>query len=186
MEEFLLQYGYIALSIGTFFEGETAILVASSLVHSGLFGGPYTVIFGFLGSFVSDWLYFIIGRLNGKFFVDKRPKLKSKLAPVEQFFRKNRLQILLSYRFLYGFRVLLPLMIGMSEISMLQFLGYSVVAGLFWASTVSVVGYTAGRIFDLTPASLEQNIFFIVASFFCFGLIIGYFVKRFAERRMGI
>jgi membrane protein DedA with SNARE-associated domain len=94
MEEFLLQYGYIALSIGTFLEGETAILVASSLVHSGFFQGPYTVIFGFFGSFVSDWLYFIIGRLNGKFFVDKRPKLKAKLAPVEKFFKTNRLQIL--------------------------------------------------------------------------------------------
>jgi membrane protein DedA with SNARE-associated domain len=186
MEEFLLQYGYIALSVGTFLEGETAILVASSLVPSGFFEGPYTVIFGFFGSFVSDWLYFIIGRLNGKFFVDKRPKLKSKLAPVEQFFRANRLQILLSYRFLYGFRVLLPLMIGMSEIKALLFLGYSIVAGLFWASMVSVVGYAAGRFLNLTPISLERNILFIVLGFFCFGLLVGYFVKRFAEKRMGI
>jgi membrane protein DedA with SNARE-associated domain len=186
MEDFLLQYGYIALSIGTFLEGETAILVASSLVHSGFFEGPATVIFGFFGSFVSDWLYFIIGRLNGKFFVDKRPKLKAKLAPVERFFRTNRLQILLSYRFLYGFRVLLPLMIGMSEIKPLQFLGYSIVAGLVWASVVSIVGYAAGRFFDLTPLSLERNLLFIVLGFFLFGLLIGYFVKKFAERRLGV
>src|SRR4051812_17644614 len=166
MEDFLLQYGYIALSIGTFLEGETAILVASSLVHSGFFEGPYTVIFGFFGSFVSDWLYFIIGRLNGKFFVDKRPKLKAKLLPVERFFRTNRLQILLSYRFLYGFRVLLPLMIGMSEIKALQFLTYSIVGGLLWASTVSIAGYAAGRLFDITPLSLQQNLIFIVPCFF--------------------
>jgi membrane protein DedA with SNARE-associated domain len=186
MEEFLLQYGYIALSIGTFLEGETAILVASSLVHSGFFEGPYTVIFGFFGSFVSDWVYFIIGRLNGKFFVDKRPKLKLKLAPVERFFKANRLQILLSYRFLYGFRVLLPLMIGMSEIKMGQFLVYSVITGMLWASAVSIVGYAAGRFLDHTPLSLEQNLIFIVLGFFVFGLLIGYFVKRFAQKRMGV
>jgi membrane protein DedA with SNARE-associated domain len=186
MEEFLLQYGYIALSIGTFFEGETAILVASSLVPSGFFEGPYTVIFGFFGSFVSDWLYFVIGRLNGKFFVDKRPKLKSKLAPVERFFRTNRVQILLSYRFLYGFRVLLPLMIGMSEIKASQFLVYSIGAGLLWASTVSVVGYTAGRLFDLTPLSFEHNLVFIIPCFILFGLLVGYFVKKVAEKRMGV
>ena len=56
MEKFLDEYGYIALMIGTFFEGETAILVASSLIHRGLFEGPYTVLFGFTGSFISDWL----------------------------------------------------------------------------------------------------------------------------------
>src|SRR5437762_14067906 len=98
MEEFLLQYGYIALSIGTFLEGETAILVASSLVHSGFFKGPYTVVFGFFGSFISDWLYFIIGKLNGRYFIEKRPALKEKLKPTQKFFRTHRLQILFSYR----------------------------------------------------------------------------------------
>jgi hypothetical protein len=40
MEEFLDQYGYLALTIGTFFEGETAILVASSLIHRVIFEAP--------------------------------------------------------------------------------------------------------------------------------------------------
>src|SRR5882672_5781512 len=99
MEDFLHQYGYIALTLGTFFEGETAILIASSLVHSGLFKGPYTVFFGFFGSFVSDWLYFIIGRLNGKYFIEKRPKMKERLRPTQEFFKTHRLQILFTYRF---------------------------------------------------------------------------------------
>jgi membrane protein DedA with SNARE-associated domain len=78
VDSFLEQYGYLALLIGTFFEGETAILVASSLIHQGLFEWPPTMIFGFAGSFISDWLYYFIGRLNGKYFIDKRPKLKAK------------------------------------------------------------------------------------------------------------
>ena len=186
MEEFLYQYGYLALSIGTFFEGETAILVASSLVHSGFFKGPYTVIFGFFGSFISDWLYFIIGRLNGKYFVEKRPKLKEKLKPTQKFFRTHRLQILFSYRFLYGFRIILPLMIGMSDIKPLHFLGYSLAAGLFWATTVSSVGYLAGLFFNLTPQSFEQNVIYLILGFGFFGMTVGYFVKRFAEKEMGV
>ena len=186
MEEFLHHYGYFALAMGTFLEGETAILVASSLVHSGFFEGPYTVIFGFFGSFVSDWLYFIIGRLNGKYFIEKRPKLKSKLQPVQDFFKTHRLQILFSYRFLYGFRIIMPLMIGMSDIRPLHYLGYSIAAGLFWATTVSTVGYAAGVIFDLTPASFEENVLFIVLGFSAFGFLVGYFVKRFAEKKMGV
>ncbi len=184
MEEFLHQYGYIALSIGTFFEGETAILVASSLVDSGFFKWPYTVAFGFFGSFVSDWLYFTIGRLNGKYFVSRRPNLEAKLRPTQKFFRTHRLQILFSYRFLYGFRVILPLMIGMSDIGVARFLGYSIAAGMIWATTVSSVGYLAGVIFELTPTSFEDNVLFIVLGFSLFGLLVGYSVKKYAEKRM--
>ncbi len=186
MEEFLRQYGYFALSAGTFLEGETAILVASSLVHTGFFKGPYTVIFAFLGSFMSDWLYFIIGRLNGTYFVEKRPKLKMKLAPAQNFFKTHRIQILFSYRFLYGFRVLLPLMIGMSDIKILHFLGYSLLAGLLWATTISTVGYWVGIIFDLTTRSFEENVLLVVVGFSCLGLLVGYFVKRITEKSIGL
>jgi membrane protein DedA with SNARE-associated domain len=56
MEKFLDQYGYIALLIGTFMEGETAILMASSLIYKGLFNFPFTVLAAFSGSFISDWI----------------------------------------------------------------------------------------------------------------------------------
>src|SRR5690242_604020 len=111
--------------IGTFFEGETSILVASSLIHRGIFEGPYTMFFGFAGSFLSDWIYYLIGRANGKYFIARRPKLQTRFTPVQKFFHKHKLQILFSYRFLYGFRILIPVVIGMSNIRPMQFLGYS-------------------------------------------------------------
>lgn len=184
MDSFLEQYGYLALLIGTFFEGETAILVASSLIHQGLFDWPPTMIFGFAGSFISDWLYYFIGRLNGKYFIDKRPKLKAKLEPIESLFRKYQLQILFSYRFLYGFRVIIPIVIGMSHIKPAQYLFYSVISGLIWATTVSTVGYFIGRFFNLQTSVFEENIFVIVLGFACFGVIMGYAMKYFATRNL--
>jgi membrane protein DedA with SNARE-associated domain len=186
MEEFLRYYGYIALSAGTFLEGETAILVASSLIHTGFFKGFYIVIFGFFGSFVSDWIYFMIGRLNGKYFIEKRPKLQERLDPVHKFFKTHRTQILISYRFLYGFRVLLPLMIGMSGVKPLQFLWYSIAAGLMWATIVSMVGYWGGIIFDLSIQSFEQNLLFVMVGFGVFGMLVGFAVKTYAEKRIGL
>ena len=186
MEEFLREYGYLALSVGTFLEGETALLVASSLVSSGLFTGPKTVIFGFFGSFASDWIYYLIGKANGRFFIDRRPALKSKLAPVRAYFNRNRLTVLVSYRFLYGFRVLIPLLIGMSDIGALQYLGYSLVAGLLWATVVGSVGYAAGAIFHLTPATFEEHLLLIVLGFALFGLLLGYLIKKFAEKKFGL
>lgn len=186
MEEFLHQYGYLALIAGTFLEGETAILVASSLVYSGVFGGAETVFFAFFGSFVSDWLYYLIGRFNGTYFVDRRPSLKLKMEPARRFFEHHRVQILLSYRFLYGLRAVLPVMIGLTGVRPLTFLGYSVVAGMLWASMVSAAGYYAGVFFQLTPQSFEENGLFVILGFGTFGVLVGLIIKRFAEKRLNI
>ena len=184
MELFLQEFGYVALMIGTFFEGETAILIASSLIYQGFFDAVPTVFAGFAGSFVSDWLYYLIGRLNGKYFIDRRPKLKAKLEPVRSLFQKHQLQILLSYRFLYGFRVIIPIVIGMSRVTPSQFLLFSVIGGLFWASIVSAVGYLIGRFFEIRASSFEENIVVIVIAFATFGLTLGYVMKSLASRSL--
>lgn len=184
MEEFLDQYGYLALCIGSFFEGETAILVASSLIHQELFEGPFTLLAGFAGSFISDWLYFIIGRLNGRYFIAYRPALQERLVPVQTFFETHKLQILFTYRFLYGFRVIIPLIIGMSSIRPMQFLIYSIISGLLWASVVCTVGYMIGRFLELKTSVFEENILFIVLGFASFGMLLGFIIKRFAFRQM--
>lgn len=186
MEEFLDRYGYIALMIGSFLEGETSILVASSLIHRGIFDGFYTVAFAFTGSFLSDWLYFIIGRLNGKYFIAKRPKLRDKIKPVQHFFERHKIQLLFSYRFLYGFRIIIPVIIGMSNIRPLQFLFYSITSGLLWASIVSLIGYLIGRFLDLKTSAFEENIVFIVLGFATFGMLLGYIIKRLTYREMDI
>lgn len=178
MEDFLDQYGYLALTVGTFFEGETAILIVSSLIHRGMFQFPFTVFAAFFGSFVSDWIYYLIGRLNGKLFLSTRPNLQAKMLPLTSFFERNRLQILFSYRFLYGFRILIPLMIGMSGLPPKKFLFYSTVTGMIWATLVSTVGYFTGRIFNLDAKVFQDNLFFVVVGFATLGLLIGFAVKK--------
>lgn len=186
MEDFLEQYGYLALMVGTFFEGETSILVASSLIHRGLFEGPYTVFFGFAGSFLSDWVYYLIGRANGKYFIAHRPKLQARFSPVQKFFHKHKFQILFTYRFLYGFRILIPVVIGMSNIRPMQFLGYSIISGLIWATTVSTIGYLVGRFLNLTVVSFEENLGYIILGFAAFGILVGYVVKQMTMKELHV
>lgn len=183
MEEFLDQYGYMALTVGTFLEGETAILLASSLIHRGAFSGLPTVLFAFAGSFVSDWIYYLIGRFNGQVFIARRPSLQARLEPMQRFFRTHQLAILFSYRFLYGFRVVIPLMVGMSGLSPKKYLFYSVATGLLWAGTVSLLGYWVGRWLDLTAARLEANFIWIVLGFTSLGLLIGIGIRFIALRQ---
>jgi membrane protein DedA with SNARE-associated domain len=183
VEELVHEYRYLALLVGTFFEGETAIILASSLIHKGMFNVVPTVFFAFLGSFISDWLYFLIGRLNGKLFIDKRPKLQAKVQPITNFFKRNKIQILLTYRFLYGFRVIIPVIIGMSGIRPSQYLFFSIVSGLIWAAIVSCIGYLIGRIFEVTSESISENLWIILLCFGCFGIALGYVVQKLVNKK---
>lgn len=186
MENFLDQYGYLALLVGTFFEGETAILVASSLIYRGLFSFPFTILAAFTGSFLSDWIYFLIGRLNGKYFLAKRPNLQAKVKPVTDFFHKHQIQVLFSYRFLYGFRIIIPLIVGMSGLSPLRYLLYSTVTGIMWATLVSTTGYWVGRLLNLQAKAFEDNFIFIVIGFALFGLVMGYIIRKVAMMKMEV
>jgi len=185
MEDFLQQYGYLALMVGTFIEGETAILVASSLVYSGMLSAPETIIFGFFGSFISDWTYYLTGRFNGIAFVSRRPSLQVKLYPARRFFESHRLLVLSSYRFLYGFRIVLPLLIGLTGVRPAQFLLFSVGTGLLWSSLVALLGYFAGSYFEFTPESFERHAIYIIVGFASFGLLLGYTIKFLSERFLG-
>jgi membrane protein DedA with SNARE-associated domain len=178
MQQFLDQYGYLALMFGTFFEGETAILIASSLIHKGVFELPYTILFAFAGSFISDWIYYLVGRLNGKYFINQKPKLKQLADPITNLFNRYQLQLLLSYRFLYGFRVVIPVIIGMSGFHPSRYLFYTIISGLIWATIVTSIGYTIGSLFQLEASSFEDNFLFVVIGFTTFGLIIGLLVRK--------
>jgi membrane protein DedA with SNARE-associated domain len=183
VEEFLSSYRYLALMTGTFFEGETAIILASSLIHKGIFDLIPTIFFAFAGSFVSDWIYYLVGKLNGKLFIDNRPKLQAKVQPVTNFFERNQIQILLTYRFLYGFRVIIPIIIGMSHIKPAQYLFYTILSGFIWAGTVTCLGYFIGIIFGVSTESISDNLVIILCSFACFGIALGYVVQKFVKKK---
>jgi membrane protein DedA with SNARE-associated domain len=144
------------------------------------------VIAAFAGSFISDWIYFVIGRINGKYYLAKRSKLNSKVKPVTDLFHKHKIQILFSYRFIYGFRILIPLIIGMSGLKPISFLFYSTVTGLLWSLSVCTTGYLIGRWLGLQVQSFEDNILFVILGFGTFGILIGYAIKHFTMNKIHI
>ena len=62
MDALIGQYGYAVVVLGTFFEGETIVLIAAYLSHMGHLRIDYTALAAFAGTFFGDQLYFIIGR----------------------------------------------------------------------------------------------------------------------------
>ena len=58
-EALISTYGYAAIAIGTFFEGETILVLAGFATHQGYFKLPWVVVFGFLGTLVRRSAYLL-------------------------------------------------------------------------------------------------------------------------------
>ena len=71
LESIIRHYGYWALLIGTFLEGEGILIIAGLSAHLGLLQLPYVMLVAFIGAFTSDQLGYFIGYFKGRNLLQK-------------------------------------------------------------------------------------------------------------------
>lgn len=143
-ETFIEHYGYAAILIGTFLEGETILVIAGFLAHRGYFRLDLVMAAAFAGSVLGDQMYFFLGRWKGRDFIASRPYLSRHSDRVERLLRKNRVWLILSFRFVYGLRTVTPLMLGASQLPAGLFLSLNLISAMAWAGAVGFAGYYFG------------------------------------------
>ncbi|RYZ52689.1 MAG: DedA family protein, partial [Proteobacteria bacterium] len=67
-ESLILQWGYLALAIGTLLEGETILIAAGAMAHKGLLSLPIVIVVAILGGFTGDVIWYFVGRKYGNPF----------------------------------------------------------------------------------------------------------------------
>ena len=73
-ESLLAKYGYVAILLGTAFEGETIMIMGGFSARRGYLKLlPWVVLAGFAGTFIQNQVYFVLGRRYGKRTMDKHP-----------------------------------------------------------------------------------------------------------------
>jgi len=144
LETLIRDYGYAALFIGTFLEGETILLIAGFLAHSGQLSLAGCMLAAFGGSLAGDQTAFYIGRWKGKEFIDKRPALQCRVTRVHQMLDRFHEVLILSFRFFYGLRNLTPFILGATNIGALKFFLLNAVGAAAWAVVFASAGYFFG------------------------------------------
>lgn len=145
LENLLGSYGYVAIALGAFLEGETILMLAGLAAHRGYLSLPLVVAAGFTGTLFGDQLYFHLGRRRGAAFVAKRPAWQARLARAQGFLDRHHVAFILGFRFLYGLRTVSPFAIGMSGVSLRRFLCLNLLGALVWSVTVALLGYSVGE-----------------------------------------
>lgn len=144
------QYGYLALFIGTFLEGETILLLAGFAAQSPQFGLDlrYVILFAFAGSLAGDQTAFFVGRHFGRRLIQKSEKWRMRAERVHTMLKKYHEILILSFRFFYGLRNLTPFVLGTADITVHKFFFLNAIGAAVWAMVFALVGYAFGSILE--------------------------------------
>lgn len=164
LQQLVIDYGYLALFIGTFLEGETILVIAGFLAHSGYLELHWVMLSAFLGTFAGDQTFFYLGRFKGIAFLEKRPLWHSKTDKVFDLLHRHQIPVILGFRFLYGVRNVTPFVIGASRISPIKFFVLNFLGALVWAVTVGYLGFEFGDIAEAMMGKVKQyEVYFLGA-----------------------
>ncbi len=151
----LTDYGYAALFAGCILEGETLLLLAGLAAHQGYLSFPMVVLVAFVGGTLGDQLLFLVGRRYGEHLLGRWPQLELPAARVRRLIDRHSALLIVGVRFLYGLRLIGPVVIGMSEVSARRFALLNMGGALIWASAIAGVGYVFGHAIDWLLSDLE-------------------------------
>jgi membrane protein DedA with SNARE-associated domain len=156
LEELIQRFGYPAILVGTFLEGETVLLLGGFAAHRGYLHLDGVILAAFAGSLVGDWLYFETGRKKGMAFLDERPAWRSRVDRVLRMVHAHQTLLILSFRFLYGIRTVAPFALGASGVPPLRFALLNVPSALIWAIAFGGLGYALGNTLQAVMGHLER------------------------------
>jgi len=149
MEEMLIEllkdYGYIISFLWSILEGETGLVMAGVMIHTGDMTLMTSIIVAGLGGFVGDQIYFYIGRFNRTYIHNKLKTQRRKFALATLLLRKYGWWIIFVQRYLYGLRTILPMSIGTTKYSSKMFALINLISAFVWASITIIPAYIFGE-----------------------------------------
>lgn len=155
-EALIIHFGYIAVLIGTFLEGETILVLAGLAAHRGYLALPIVIMAAFLGTLLGDQLYFYLGRRHSEYFLQRRPVWRTKIKQVDDILVRYQTIMILSFRFFYGIRTISPFVIGMSSIPAWKYILFNVIGAGVWAVAVGYAGYYFGHAVEVILGDIKR------------------------------
>lgn len=183
LDELIATYGYLAILVGTFLEGETILVLGGVAAHLGLLELPWVMAAALAGSFTGDQCYFYIGRHYGPKILARRLSWQAGAEKVYRHLRRHQDFLILTFRFYYGLRNVTPFVIGASQVSRLRFLVLNFIGAVVWAVTLATLGFLFGEAFRLFLEDVEHYELWLLGGLVLAGFAIWLFTLLRHRRR---
>jgi len=178
LETFFGTYGYPALLVGTFFEGETFLVLAGFAASLGYLDIPWVILVAFVGTLAGDQVFFYLGRRHSvmvRSFLDYYPAWQNRIGRVQGLIERYQTALVFVFHFLYGLRIAFLLVIGLSRIPAGKFFILNFFSALVWAIVIGMMGYLFGSALAMIIGDLKGLENYILVGIAMIGGIFGIF-----------
>ncbi|QAX81420.1 DedA family protein [Candidatus Pseudomonas adelgestsugas] len=148
LQQFLHDFGYFALFLGTFFEGETILVIAGFLAFRGYMDIKIVIVVTFFGSYAGDQLWYFLGRKHGRKLLSRKPRWQVMCDKALEHLCKHPDIWVLSFRFIYGLRTVMPIAIGLSGYPPTRYLTFNGIGAAIWATALGSAAYHFGSVLE--------------------------------------
>lgn len=172
LQQLIESYGYWAILIGTFLEGETILILGGFAAQRNYLELHWVMLAAFTGSFLGDQLYFYIGRRYGPRLIAKRLSWQANADKVYRLLERHQTFLILTFRFYYGLRNVTPFVIGASQVAKGRFFVLNAIGAAVWALALGSGGYLFGHAFQAIIDDLVRIELYVFAGLIVLALAI--------------
>ena len=149
-------YGYVAVVAGAFLEGETVLALAGLAAYRGYLDLFAVIALAMAAGFLGDQFYFFLGRRHGARILDRFPDAGARAARFDAMLARYHAPLIVAIRFMYGFRIVGPILLGMGRVPAWKFMFYNAIGAAIWAPLVAGIGYFFGNVLESALHDLKR------------------------------
>ena len=179
MEEFIRDWGYIALFLYSFGGGFVGLVFAGVLSYSGDLNIYISILVAGVSNFLGDQFLFYLARKNKNYAKDMMKKYGRKIALAHLLMKKYGSFVIFVQKYIYGIKTLVPLAMGITKYSAIKFSIFNALAAVLWACVIGYASFTAGEyILNLSEDFKYVGLFTVVMVI----LAISYVFKKIEKK----
>lgn len=172
LEHLIRSYGYLAVLVGTFLEGETVLVLAGIAAHLGYLQMPWVLLTAFAGALSGDLLYFFLGRRHGLAILSKHAPWQPRVVKLQQLLARYHSPLILMSRFLYGLRMVTPFTLGLGHVRPGKYVCLDGISVLAWTVAVGTGGYLFGNVLEIIIGDIKRYELAIMSVIAAVGIVI--------------
>ncbi len=182
MEDLIIKFGYPALFLGSFLEGESVLIAAGFLARGGYLNLKLVMLVALSATYIADVSLYFLGRAKGKGIITKFPIAKTYYPKVKTLFDRYGIWAIFITRYVYGLRLASAATFGLMKMKRGKYLPFDFLSCTIWAVLVGGLGYLFGASLEAIIGQVKHYEKIVVAFIILVGLSVWLF-RRAQSRR---
>ena len=109
-----------------------------------------------IAGFAGDQFYFFLGRHKGAQILARFPNMEARAHRFDALLARWHAPLIVCIRFMYGFRIIGPIMLGMGRVPAWKFVIYNFIGAAIWAPLIAGLGYLFGSALEAVLSDLKH------------------------------